>query len=277
MSSIIDALKKSDNNRTTESAANANQIKFGNQQPPDSRRGFWLLVVLLLLLVFGVFAWTQGWHHSAIAPVKSWFGAEPASQLTAEPTTTDSQPRTAVATTKPTTEPTNKLTPPKPNEVKAKSLAIEQAQTDSDSETQQPLEVTDVRHSLSNKDDSKVEITAEDETTEDQSVSSSPTDTDQDETETTKLIAEQNRKDLEPALKQDYLLVHQIDFEIRKNIPPIKLNIHIYDPDPENRMVILNGVKYATGDIIEELVTVEEINQQGVVLKFEGIKFLIPK
>lgn len=260
MSSIIDALKKSDNNRTTESGANVNQIKFGNEQQPKSRRGFWLLVALLLLVVFGVFAWTQRWHHSAIAQAKSWFGSEPASQLTPEPTT----------------ELTNKLTPPKPNEVKAKSLAVEQAQTDSDSETQQPLEIQPST-SLSNKDDSKIEITAEDETTEDQSVSSNQTDTDQDVTETTELIAEQSRQDLEPTLKQDYLLVHQIDFEIRKNIPPIKLNIHIYDPDPENRMVILNGVKYATGDIIEELVTVEEINQQGVVLKFEGVKFLIPK
>ncbi|VAW45185.1 hypothetical protein MNBD_GAMMA02-1037, partial [hydrothermal vent metagenome] len=82
MSSIIDALKKSDNNRTTESGANVNQIKFGNEQQPKSRRGFWLLVALLLLVVFGVFAWTQRWHHSAIAQAKSWFGSEPASQLT---------------------------------------------------------------------------------------------------------------------------------------------------------------------------------------------------
>ncbi len=162
-------------------------------------------------------------------------------------------------------------------------MAVEQqAQTDSDSETQQPLDVTAVPQpstSLNHKggSGSKAAINAEDETNEEQSVSSNQADKNQNVAEKAELIAQQNRKDLEPTLKQDYLLVHQIDFETRKNIPVIKLNIHIYDPDPENRMVILNGVKYATGDIIDELVTVEEINQQGVVLKFESVTFLIPK
>ena len=42
-------------------------------------------------------------------------------------------------------------------------------------------------------------------------------------------------------------------------------------------MVIINGVKFITGDVIEEAITVQEINQQGVVLEFGGTTFLIPK
>ena len=95
--------------------------------------------------------------------------------------------------------------------------------------------------------------------------------------EEAKVAEADNRKMLEPKLTQDYLLIHQIDFEIRKNIPPIKLNIHIYDPDPANRMIIMNGVKFVTGDMIEELVKVKEIVKEGVVLEFENMRFLVPK
>ncbi len=286
MSSIIDALKKSDSNRSKESGANLNQIKFGQQPPQKSRRGFLLLVALLLLVAFGVFAWSQGWHHSAIAQAKSWFTSEqPDTEQSV--TQTESQPNTQVnqqpvsqVVAKSTTEQANKLTPPKANEVKAKRLAVEQAQTDSDSERKQSLEVIAARNTdTDSEDDPATKAGAIDRQKTDQSTANlnSQTSAVDEAAEKADQIAKQNRKDLEPALKQDYLLVHQIDFEIRKNIPPIKLNIHIFDPDPENRMVILNGIKYATGDIIEELVTVGEINQEGVVLEFEGIKFLIPK
>jgi hypothetical protein len=283
MSSIIDALKKSDSNRSNESGANLNQIKFGQQPPQKSRRGILLLVALFLLVAFGVFAWSQGWHHSAIAQAKSWFGSEQVDteQTAAQPetqvTSQQSQQPVSQVVTKSSTEQTNKLTPPKANEVKAKRQAIEQAQTDADSDKKQQLEVITANKTDAKTQDAQATSADEELTVQPKPNKSSQTASVDETTDNAKQAAIQNRKDLEPRLKQDYLLVHQIDFEIRKNIPPIKLNIHIFDPDPENRMVILNGIKYATGDIIEELVTVGEINQEGVVLEFEGIKFLIPK
>jgi len=274
MSSIIDALKKSDNNRTNESGAHINQIKFGNESPPKSRRGFWLLVLFLLLFALGTFAWTQGWHHSALAQVQSWFGSEPTNPI-------DSQPSNAAIKQKETekkAKPNNKLTPPKAEEVKAKSLAADEAE--SDTKRKQQLEVIAARESkaLAEKtDDSDVDLTAQGEIIPVQADDPNHKGEAKETTKQAELMAKQDRQDLEPSMKQEYLLIHQIDFELRKNIPPVKLNVHIYDPEPENRMVILNGVKYNTGDIIEDLVSVEEINQEGVVLKFENINFLIPK
>ena len=84
-------------------------------------------------------------------------------------------------------------------------------------------------------------------------------------------------RSLEPMLKQDFLLIHQIDYAIRKDIPEIKINIHIYDPEPDNRMVLINGERYNIGDTISESVDITDIVQEGIVVTYQDIKFLIPK
>ncbi len=282
MSSIIDALKKSDKNRTNESGANIDQIKFGNEPPPKSRRGFWLLVILLLLVAGGVFAWSQGWHHIAIAETKNFLGLDPTKSVFASKTETKPDAVTQISKQKNTEEKSkrnNKLTPPKPNEVKAKSIAAEQEKIAIENKRRQQVEANALRGSekATGSDDTKTNALKIDEIEPVKSNKPTAQVDVNDAIRESELKAKQNRQDLEPTMKQDYLLVHQIDFELRKNIPPLKLNVHIYDPEPENRMVILNGVKYVTGDSIEELVSVEEINQSGVVLKFENTQFLIPK
>ena len=282
MSSIIDALKKSDHNRTNETGAQVNQIQFGQEPPPKSRRGFWLLVMLLLLVAFGTFSWTQGWHHIAINKTKNILGLDPTNSSFASNDQSDSEaPNTDIDqnniknATKPLPKDNQKLTPPQTDEVKAKSLATIESNTQDENQKQQQLEVIASREAGNEKQQNTDKISKSDELNP--KTNTDDTDTVDITTEKTAMVAKKKRNALEPALKQDYLLIHQIDFEIRKNIPPVKLNIHIFDPVPENRMVVLNGVKYATGDLIEEIVEVEEINREGVVLNFENIKFLIPK
>ncbi len=278
MSSIIDALKKSDHNRTNEAGAQINQIQFGQEPPPKSRRGFWLFVISLLFVAFGAFSWTQGWHHIAIAKTKDILGLDPTksifaskNQIETDASSTDIDPEIIKNATKPSLRNNQKLTPPQTDEVKEKSIATTEAKKATENQRKQQLEVIAARETNAaikqSKDDQKKTKNDNIATMEDADKVA----------EEVKLLTKKRRNTLEPALKQDYLLIHQIDFEIRKNIPPIKLNIHIFDPVPENRMVVLNGVKYSTGDTIEEIIQVEEINREGVVLNFESIKFLIPK
>lgn len=286
MSSIIDALKKSDKNRSAESGKNINQIKFGNEPAQKNRRGFWLLVALLLLVVTAVFAWQQNWHHKALYYVNSWLTTDQTSESAASAADTSNQANNKMAS-EPATK-NNQLMPPKPKDVKDKSIANKQLtdskQSENPNSRDQQLEVIADRSAQAGgtKNDATDTLTIVEKESQPTTLSNSKepdnvTDLASKTIEEKDAEARQNRKDLRPQLNQDYLLVHQIDFEIRKNIPPIKLNIHIYDPDPENRMVILNGVRYAAGESIEDLVMVEEINQEGVVLRFEDIKFLIPK
>lgn len=77
--------------------------------------------------------------------------------------------------------------------------------------------------------------------------------------------------------QQNYQLLHELPFTIRKNLPSVKLNIHVFDPKPENRMVVINGLRLTTGDVIEELVTLKEINEDGALFEFQGQLFMILK
>ncbi|WP_223787289.1 general secretion pathway protein GspB [Marinicella meishanensis] len=276
MSSIIDALKKSAQNRSSQQESAANTINFSQESPPQSRRGFWLLVLLLLLVVGGLLAWQQGWHHAVMAQAQSWLGSTPEQPAAATQTNEPTEPPAARPgpTAKPATPPTTRLTPPKAAEVKAQSAA-EKSRNDTPTTTAEQATQSNPEPAAERPPAVPSEPVAEDTITVVENRNSSETET-APETPTEEPAAD-DRMMLQPQLQQDYLLIHQIDFAIRKNIPPIKLNIHIFDPDPDKRMVILNGVKFLTGDVIEELVTVDEIVKEGVVLKFENIRFLVPK
>ena len=80
-----------------------------------------------------------------------------------------------------------------------------------------------------------------------------------------------------PAAKNNYPYIYQLPFSIRKEIPKLKLNIHVYDDLVENRVAVINGEWYAVGNLIEDTILVKDIVQNGVLLEFSGKVFLIPK
>ena len=78
-------------------------------------------------------------------------------------------------------------------------------------------------------------------------------------------------------IEQKYPYVYQLPFNLRKDIPKLKLNIHVYDKDPDNRIAIINGVRFAIEDMIDDIVLVKDIIPEGVILEFNNKVFLIPK
>ena len=78
-------------------------------------------------------------------------------------------------------------------------------------------------------------------------------------------------------LEQKYPYVYQLPFSLRKDIPKLNLNIHVYDKDPDNRIAIINGVRFAIEDMIDDIVLVKDIIPEGVILEFNNRVFLIPK
>jgi len=280
MSSIIDALKKSDKNRSQAGTGSVNQIKFESQANNSSRRGFFLLIAVLLVVAGGALAWQQGWLAAA---KNKWFDSTEAVPATSTQVTENNQPQ-AVKNNPQKTRVVNKLTPPKPDVIRQKSNRIDQKKANDKQPavaTQQPektltqpqkqAEITELTPTEDTIKPVAADGISENNQRQAQSKANARQETDKTATSRNELAA------AEQSQKQQHLLLHQLDFEIRKSIPPVKLNIHIYDPEPENRMVIINGVKFITGDVIEEAITVQEINQQGVVLEFGGTTFLIPK
>lgn len=59
------------------------------------------------------------------------------------------------------------------------------------------------------------------------------------------------------------------------SLPPIKLSMHIWDPVPAKRFVILNGQRMAEGDRYGEI-TVETIERNGVVVESNGSRARVP-
>lgn len=60
------------------------------------------------------------------------------------------------------------------------------------------------------------------------------------------------------------------------NLPELKLDIHVYSSKPAERFVFVNMRKYVEGQTLGEGPTVERITPEGVVLNAQGTRFLLP-
>lgn len=59
------------------------------------------------------------------------------------------------------------------------------------------------------------------------------------------------------------------------SVPPAELNMHVYDPNPLSRFVLLNGQRLREGEASREGLTVERITPEGVVLRFGNAAFAL--
>ena len=61
----------------------------------------------------------------------------------------------------------------------------------------------------------------------------------------------------------------------RKALPPLKLSMHLWNPDPAKRFVILDGNRVGEGDRIGDAV-VAAITTDGVELDWNGRRLQVP-
>lgn len=80
----------------------------------------------------------------------------------------------------------------------------------------------------------------------------------------------------QPALEQ-LPLFWQLPLNVRKDLPALKLSMHVYSPTPAQRFVILNGNRQKEGDDLGADVRLNEIRVDGAVLEFHGQRFLVPR
>lgn len=59
------------------------------------------------------------------------------------------------------------------------------------------------------------------------------------------------------------------------SIPPAELNMHVFDPNPQARFVLLNGQRLREGEVSSEGLAVERITADGVVLRFGSSTFAV--
>jgi hypothetical protein len=61
------------------------------------------------------------------------------------------------------------------------------------------------------------------------------------------------------------------------NIPELRLDLHVYAANPQDRFALINMHKLHEGDSTPEGVRVESITTDGVIMSHNGSKFLLPR
>ncbi|MFI4890525.1 MAG: general secretion pathway protein GspB [Steroidobacterales bacterium] len=60
-------------------------------------------------------------------------------------------------------------------------------------------------------------------------------------------------------------------------LPELHLDVHVYATTTAERFVYINMRKYREGAVLQEGLTVERIRRDGVVLNYQGLRFLLPR
>jgi general secretion pathway protein B len=71
--------------------------------------------------------------------------------------------------------------------------------------------------------------------------------------------------------------ISEINLTGSQTLPELHLDVHVYATKPGDRFVYINMRKYKEGAVLPEGPTVELIRRDGVVLNFQGLRFLLPR
>lgn len=263
MSTILDSLKKSSEQRDGKDKTAINNFSFGNDKKSENKSSV-LIILILLLILIGI----AYWGYLSFFDNRSDNNANEATKTSN--TETNQLPKLELLEGK-TNIVENKKQKPDSKEVKQKIQDIknqEQTQKLADlKKAQKPRGTTNPDNNNQAEPVTQFELEKEEDPIAETSQPAKPDSSKK----------EQQPKQ-EPIQKQrNYLFAYELPFSIRKDLPKLILNIHVYDKDPENRIAIINGVKYVIDDIMEEEVLIKDIVQDGVILDFGGNEFLIPK
>lgn len=60
-------------------------------------------------------------------------------------------------------------------------------------------------------------------------------------------------------------------------LPELHLDVHVYATKPSDRFVYINMRKYHEGNTLQEGPVLERIRRDGVVLEYQGLRFVLPR
>lgn len=70
------------------------------------------------------------------------------------------------------------------------------------------------------------------------------------------------------------VVLADLDPEARKQLPPLKLSMHLWNETPSQRFIIVDGQRLKEGDVLGEIV-IEQITRDGAVLSWRGSRLKI--
>lgn len=80
-----------------------------------------------------------------------------------------------------------------------------------------------------------------------------------------------------PPSKKGAVALDELPYEIRNTLPNLSINVFSYAHQPEDRFVIIDMVKYRTGQLIKGSVKLNEIRPDSIVLQYGNNTFKIDR
>jgi general secretion pathway protein B len=71
--------------------------------------------------------------------------------------------------------------------------------------------------------------------------------------------------------------INEMNLTGSQAIPELHLDVHVYATKPADRFVYINMRKYREGNTLQEGPVLERIRRDGVVLSYQGLRFLLPR
>ena len=71
--------------------------------------------------------------------------------------------------------------------------------------------------------------------------------------------------------------IHEINLTGAQALPELHLDVHVYATKPADRFVYINMRKYREGNTLQEGPVLEKIRRDGVVLNYQGLRFVLPR
>jgi DNA gyrase/topoisomerase IV subunit A len=285
MSTILDSLKKSSDQRNSDKNNSINNFNFGSSKKASSKR-YLFIFLFLLAFAFGFYYFMQQYYLES----------ENASNQTETENPINLKPNKKQRTIEgqelqESEKPNNKLIKPNVAEVKQELKQLGEQKAELENQQAQDAETNilnknelQATHETDSSDTNIIKSSRDTIRRDDSEIKTVKTNKDDKVSELQQRIKNLDQgviKEVDPSeyevQQQEYQYVHQLPFSIRKELPKFKLNVHIFDKLPENRVAIINGVRFNIGDMIEETVQVKDIIQDGVLLDFNGEVFLIPR
>ncbi|HEY2462503.1 MAG TPA: general secretion pathway protein GspB [Steroidobacteraceae bacterium] len=82
----------------------------------------------------------------------------------------------------------------------------------------------------------------------------------------------------EPADNDEVLpSINEINLTGAQALPEMHLDVHVYATKPADRFVYINMRKYREGNTLQEGPVLERIRRDGVVLNYQGVRFILPR
>jgi general secretion pathway protein B len=83
----------------------------------------------------------------------------------------------------------------------------------------------------------------------------------------------------EEAAENDEVLpsINEINLTGAQALPEMHLDVHVYATKPSDRFVFINMRKYKEGNTLQEGPVLERIRRDGVVLNYQGVRFILPR